>query len=48
LGDRRREVLRKGLDLPIPGAPLAVIEEGRAIREVALLGSDLPRLRLAL
>ncbi|MEY4475473.1 MAG: ubiquinone oxidoreductase, Na(+)-translocating, subunit [Pseudomonadota bacterium] len=32
--------IKKGLDLPIAGAPVQVIEEGRAIHHVALLGEE--------
>ena len=32
--------LRKGLDLPVSGAPEQTINDGPAIRSVALLGSD--------
>lgn len=32
--------IKKGLDLPIAGAPLQVIEDGPAIRHVALLGEE--------
>lgn len=46
--DRGRVVLRRGLDLPIPGAPRPVVEDARMPREFALLGSDHPELRLFL
>jgi len=36
---------RKGLDLPIAGAPEPVIEAGPAIRSVALLGDDYPGMK---
>ncbi|MEQ5261422.1 hypothetical protein, partial [Morganella morganii] len=32
--------IKKGLDLPIAGAPAQVIEDGPAIRRVALLGEE--------
>ena len=32
--------IKKGLDLPINGAPAQVIEEGSAIGQVAVLGPD--------
>ena len=32
--------IRKGLDLPLPGAPDNSIEAGPAVRTVALLGGD--------
>ena len=32
--------IKKGLDLPIAGAPAQVIEDGPAIRHVALLGEE--------
>ncbi|MDA8789098.1 NADH:ubiquinone reductase (Na(+)-transporting) subunit A, partial [Porticoccaceae bacterium] len=32
--------VRRGLDLPIAGAPDQVIHEGPTIRQVALLGAD--------
>ncbi|MGI9324676.1 MAG: Na(+)-translocating NADH-quinone reductase subunit A [Pseudomonadales bacterium] len=37
--------IRKGLALPIAGAPAAGIEEGRAIRSVAVLGDDYPGMK---
>ncbi len=37
--------IRKGLALPIAGAPGTGIEEGRAIRSVALLGGDYPGMK---
>lgn len=36
---------RKGLDLPIAGAPEPVIEPGAAVRTVALLGEDYPGMK---
>jgi Na+-transporting NADH:ubiquinone oxidoreductase subunit A len=39
--------LRKGLDLPISGAPTQVIEEAPVPRSVALLGDDFRNVRLA-
>ena len=32
--------VRKGLDLPITGAPRQAIEEGHQVRSVAVLGGD--------
>ena len=32
--------VRKGLDLPITGAPRQEIEEGHQVRSVAVLGGD--------
>ncbi len=32
--------IRKGLDLPIAGAPRQAIEEGHQVRSVAVLGGD--------
>ncbi|MCE1644865.1 NADH:ubiquinone reductase (Na(+)-transporting) subunit A, partial [Enterobacter hormaechei] len=32
--------IKKGLDLPIAGAPAQVIEDGPTIRHVALLGEE--------
>ena len=32
--------IRKGLDLPIAGAPRQTIEEGHQVRSVAVLGGD--------
>jgi Na+-transporting NADH:ubiquinone oxidoreductase subunit A len=40
--------IRRGLDLPIPGAPQQVIHEGPALTRVALLGADHPGLRARL
>lgn len=40
--------IRRGLDLPIPGAPDQTIEPARSPRSVALLGDDFPNVRLAL
>lgn len=37
--------LRKGLDLPLAGAPEQIIESGQAIRSVALLGRDYPGIK---
>lgn len=43
--------LRKGLDIPLAGAPQAVVEPGQRVRRVALLGADYvdlkPTLRVA-
>ncbi len=36
---------RKGLDLPLAGAPEPVIEPGAAVRSVAMLGEDYPGMR---
>ena len=36
---------RKGLDLPLAGAPEQVIEPGPAVRSVAVLGEDYPGMR---
>ncbi|MEW6755018.1 MAG: Na(+)-translocating NADH-quinone reductase subunit A [Candidatus Latescibacterota bacterium] len=41
----RRFRIRKGLDLPIAGAPEQVIEEGRPVSRVAVLGPDYIGLR---
>lgn len=40
-------VIRKGLDLPLAGAPLQRVDDGVAVRQVALLGDDTPGLRPA-
>jgi Na+-transporting NADH:ubiquinone oxidoreductase subunit A len=40
--------LRKGFDLPIPGAPVQAIETSPAARSVALLGDDFPDVRAAI
>ena len=37
--------IRKGLDLPIAGAPEQVIEDARAVRSVAVIGSDYPGMK---
>jgi Na+-transporting NADH:ubiquinone oxidoreductase subunit A len=37
--------IKKGLNLPITGAPRQVIEDGPAVTRVAILGSDFPGLR---
>ncbi|MBT7335357.1 MAG: Na(+)-translocating NADH-quinone reductase subunit A [Gammaproteobacteria bacterium] len=37
--------IRKGLDLPIAGAPQQSIGEGRAVRSVAVLGGDYPGMK---
>jgi len=37
--------IRRGLDLPIAGAPRQSIEDGPSVREVALLGGDYPGMR---
>ena len=37
--------IKKGLDLPISGEPQQVIEQGRAIRSVAVLGGDYPGMK---
>lgn len=39
--------IRRGLDLPLPGAPVQEIEPARGPRCVALLGDDFPGVRLA-
>ena len=36
--------IKKGLDLPISGQPEQVIDDGRAVRSVAVLGDDYPGL----
>ena len=43
VADRMRVKLRRGLDIPIPGAPRQTIERAPETRSVALLGHDLPR-----
>ena len=48
MADRGRVVLRRGLDLPIPGAPAPVVEAGPRPSEVALVGSDHPGTRMTL
>ncbi len=48
MADRGRVALRKGLDLPIPGAPAPLIEAAPEPSEVALVGSDRPEIRMAL
>lgn len=48
MSDRKRIVLRKGLDLPMPGAPGPFVDEMQETREVGLLGRDAFDLRLAL
>ena len=37
--------IKKGLDLPISGAPRQAIEEGNAARSVAVLGPDYPGMK---
>jgi Na+-transporting NADH:ubiquinone oxidoreductase subunit A len=37
--------IKKGLDLPISGAPEQVIEDARPVRSVAVLGEDFPGMR---
>ena len=37
--------LRRGLSIPIPGAPGQTVESARALRSVALLGDDYPGVR---
>jgi Na+-transporting NADH:ubiquinone oxidoreductase subunit A len=37
--------IKKGLDLPIAGAPKQTIDQGRAVRSVAVLGSDFPGMK---
>ena len=37
--------IKKGLDLPISGAPRQVIEEGNAARSAAVLGPDYPGMK---
>jgi len=39
---------KKGLDLPLAGAPTATVEEARAVSTVAVLGADFPGLKPAL
>jgi len=52
LGARARDVgqgsrvrLRRGVDLPIPGAPVQAIEPGSSVRTVAILEDDFPGAR---
>ena len=40
--------IRKGLDIPLPGAPEPVIAEASTVGSVALLAPDYPGLRLTL
>lgn len=37
--------IKKGLDLPISGKPAQVIEEGRGVRSIAVLGDDFPGMK---
>ena len=37
--------IKKGLDLPIAGKPAQVVEEGRGVRSVAVLGDDFPGMK---
>ena len=37
--------IKKGLDLPISGKPTQVIDEGRGVRSIALLGDDFPGMK---
>jgi Na+-transporting NADH:ubiquinone oxidoreductase subunit A len=37
--------IRKGLDLPIAGAPERLVEPGSAVRSVAVLGEDFPGMK---
>jgi Na+-transporting NADH:ubiquinone oxidoreductase subunit A len=37
--------IKRGLDLPISGSPEQIIESGRQVRSVALLGADYPGLK---
>jgi len=37
--------IKKGLDLPISGKPTQVVEEGRSVRSVAVLGDDFPGMK---
>ena len=37
--------IKKGLDLPISGAPRQAIEEGNSARSVAVLGPDYPGMK---
>ncbi len=37
--------IKKGLDLPISGKPEQVIDDGRAVRSVAVLGEDYPGMK---
>lgn len=37
--------IKKGLDLPVAGTPLQVIEAGRSVQSVALIGADHPGLK---
>jgi Na+-transporting NADH:ubiquinone oxidoreductase subunit A len=39
--------IRKGLDLPLAGAPVQQVDDGVTVRQVALLGDDTPGLRPA-
>lgn len=45
LGDRVMFKIRRGLDVPIAGAPAPGVEAGAGIHSVALLGDDSPGLR---
>jgi len=40
MGEKQRITIKKGLDLPITGVPEQRIEEGPAVKQVALLGPD--------
>lgn len=37
--------IKKGLDLPISGKPEQVVEEGRGVRSIAVLGDDFPGMK---
>ena len=37
--------IKKGLNLPISGKPIQVIEEGRGVRSIAVLGDDFPGMK---
>jgi Na+-transporting NADH:ubiquinone oxidoreductase subunit A len=45
---RLRFLIRKGLDLPLDGAPAETIDDGVHVRSVALLGEDYPGLKPSL
>ena len=40
--------LRKGLDLPLAGAPVQIVDSGRTVSRVAVTGGDLPGLHAKL
>ena len=37
--------IRKGLDIPIAGAPVQMVEDGPPVRRVAVLADDFPGLK---